>query len=181
MRFLTFVLLVLMVSCQQKSEKEIQAEQNLAFATRFFTEVYGTKNLAPLNDLFAPDYQHTDTEGVKNSGMRSIEVPCKTIANALPNAKIEIVSAAADAEKAIFQVRLISDLPTMANPDTYVDKITFMESWCFWITNGKIVRGQQVSSYLNLVKQLSGYDGGIIKINGILKNYLKERKEKENN
>lgn len=178
MRFLTFALLVLLVSCQQKSEKEIQAEQNLALATRFFTEVYGTKNLGPLQELFAPDYQHADTEGGQSTGMRAIEVPCKTIANALPNCKAEILSSAADAEKAIFQIRLTGDLPSMANPDTYVDKISFLESWTFYINNGKIVRGQQVSSYLNLVKQLSGYDGGIIKINGILKKYLEEEKAK---
>ncbi|MCB0661968.1 MAG: nuclear transport factor 2 family protein [Saprospiraceae bacterium] len=176
MRFLTFALLILLVSCQQKSEKEIQAEKNLALTTRFFTEVYGTNNLAPLQELFASDYQHIDTEDVEMTGMRAIELPCMTIFNALPNCKVEIMSAAADDEKAIFQIRLVSDLPKMANPETFVDQINFPESWTFWVKDGKIVKGQQISSYLNLVKQLSGYDGGIIKINSILKKYYEEQK-----
>ena len=86
------------------------------------------------------------------------------------------MSAAADDEKAIFQIRLVSDLPKMANPETFVDQINFPESWTFWVKDGKIVKGQQISSYLNLVKQLSGYDGGIIKINSILKKYYEEQK-----
>ena len=156
------MLVILFSACQPVSDRQEKADANLALASRYFTEVYNQDKLDLIDELFAEGYTHTNTEGRVFAGREELKAAVRRIEGLLPNLELEIEEAVADEEKAIFVIRMRSDLPQMASTATTASGTDFNETFVFWIQEGKIYKGRSIGAHLPFVKQVTGYEGGLL-------------------
>ncbi len=162
MRTILILVLILLTSCQQESSDEKIRQSNLELTARYFNEVYNQNNIDLIDELFVENYAHTSTEGRKFNSREELKSAVKRIESLLPNLRLEIVEAVADKEKVIFLIRMESDLPKTASLTTKAVKTDFNETFIFWVKNNKIYKGRSVGAHLPFIKQVSGFEGGLM-------------------
>ena len=150
------------------NELENKSQINIEITKRYFSEVYNQNNIDLIDELFVKDYNHITTSGETFSGTENLKSLVKSLKSIFPNLKLEITEVTADNEKVIYLISVNSDLPEMANPETKAKKISFTETFIFWVKNGKIYKGRTSSAQLPMIKQISGFDGTMQEIIRIL-------------
>ncbi len=168
MRTILIPLLILLTSCLQESTDEKIRKSNLELTSRYFNEVYNQNNIDLIDELFVENYEHTSTEGRKFNSRNDLKSAVKRIESLLPNLKLEIVEAVADKEKVIFLIGMESDLPKMASSTTKANKTDFNETFIFWVKDNKIYKGRSIGAHLPFIKQVSGFEGGLLDVIKIL-------------
>ncbi|WP_223033397.1 nuclear transport factor 2 family protein [Hanstruepera marina] len=164
MRLLTLLLLIMTVSCSKaKPEKDLR-QSNLQLTSRYFNEVYNENRIDLIDSLFVEDYEHTSTEGRKFNSREELKSAVKRIESLLPNLKLQIVEAVPDEEKVMFLIRMESDLPKMSSSFTKATKTNFNETFIFWVKEGKIYKGRSIGAHLPFIKQVSGFEGGLLDV-----------------
>lgn len=172
MKIFPLILLILLTSCQKEPTDEAIRESNIELTSRYFDEVYNQNNINLIDELFVEDYEHTSTEGRKFNSRDELKSAVQRIETLLPNLKLEIVEVVADKEKVIFLIRMESDLPKMASSTTKAVKTDFNETFIFWVKGNKIYKGRSVGAHLPFIKQVSGFEGGLMTL-------IKELSEKQ--
>ena len=162
MKYTLILLLFLMVACNPKQIVEDKAKANIELASQYFTKVYNEGNIDLIDELFVEDYHHTNTEGRVFHSRDELKAAVKRIEGLLPNLRLEIEEVVADDKKVIFVIRMQSDLPKMASQATKADKTNFNETFVFWIKDDKIIKGRSIGAHLPFIKQVSGFEGGLI-------------------
>lgn len=164
MKYTLILLLFLSVACDSNQIVEDKAKANIELASRYFTEVYNQDNIDLIDELFVEDYNHTNTEGRVFNSRDELKLAVKRIEALLPNLKLEIEEVVADDEKVIFIIRMQSDLPKIASQTTKANKTNFNETFIFWINENKIYKGRSIGAHLPFLKQVSGFEGGLIEL-----------------
>ncbi|OZV70087.1 ester cyclase [Winogradskyella aurantia] len=168
MRIIVTIFLITFLSSCSSHEPADQAQDNIEFTKRFFTEVYNQDKIDLIDELFVEDYNHITTAGDTFTGTDKVKSLVKSIKSIFPNLKLEITEAVADNEKAMFLISITSDLPKMANPESKAKKISFTETYIFWVKDGYIYKGRTSGAHLPMIKQLSGFEGTMQEIIMIL-------------
>jgi hypothetical protein len=161
--------IVIFAACPTYSPSSSLANDNLELASRYFTEVYNQDRINLIDTLFVENYEHTNTEGRKFTTREELKNAVSRIENLLPGLVIIIEEAIADTEKVIFVVRMESDLPAMKAANTKATKTSFNEIFVFWIKEGKIYKGRSIGAHLPFIKQVSGFEGGLLDVIDALK------------
>ncbi len=162
MKYTLILFLFLLIACDSNQIVEDKAKANIELASQYFTEVYNKDNIDLIDELFVENYHHTNTEGRTFSSRDELKSAVKRIEALLPNLELNIEEAIADDEKVIFIIRMQSDLPKIASQTTKANKTSFNEIFVFWINNNKIYKGRSIGAHLPFVKQVSGFEGGLI-------------------
>ena len=170
MRPFLLLFLIIATSCFENKTKEDLRLSNLELTSRYFNEVYNEHRIDLIDTLFVEDYQHTSTEGRKFNGREELKSAIQRIESLLPNLKLQIVEAVPDQEKVIFLIRMESDLPKMSNPSTKATKTDFNETFIFWVKDNKIYKGRSIGAHLPFIKQVSGFEGGLLDVIKVLGN-----------
>lgn len=156
--------LLLLFACRSNPEAEDHSKANIELASRYFTEVYNQGKIELMDTLFVEDYHHTNTEGREFNSRDELKSAVKRIESLLPNIEMEIEEAVADKEKVILIIRMHSDLPAMASGSTKAEKVSFNETFIFWIRDNKIYKGRSIGAHLPFIKQVSGFEGGLMEL-----------------
>lgn len=162
MRLILLLCLVAITSCSKNKIKEDLRQSNLELTSRYFTEVYNENRMDLLDSLFVENYEHTSTEGRKFNGREELKSAVQRIKSLLPNLQLQIIEAIPDHEKVMFLIRMESDLPSISNPTTKASKTDFNETFIFWVRDNKIYKGKSIGAHLPFIKQVSGFEGGLL-------------------
>ena len=162
MRLFYLLLVVTITSCSQTKTKDDLRQSNLKLTSRYFNEVYNENRIDLIDTLFVEDYEHTSTEGRKFNSREELKLAVQRIESLLPNLKLEIVEAVPDEEKVMFLVRMESDLPEISSSFTKASKTDFNETFIFWVKNNRIYKGRSIGAHLPFIKQVSGFEGGLL-------------------
>ncbi|MEO1383266.1 MAG: nuclear transport factor 2 family protein [Bacteroidota bacterium] len=146
-------------SCQQNGGQSDVAQANLTAASRYFSEVCNGGNLELVDELFTPDYVHTLTDGSTRTGTDTLKQMILIKKTGLRNLSMTVETATADAEKVMFLVKMEANNP--GKGEHAPEKVTFYETFVFWLRAGKIYRGRTSGSHLELAKQIAGFEGGL--------------------
>ncbi len=161
-KFILLLSIGLLIGCQSGVETTTNLKTNLELASMYFNEIYNENKLDLIDEIFIEDYSHTTTEGKKLNHRDELKEAIKRIKSLLPNLKTEIVESTVDDQKVMFLIKMESDLPEIANPNTKATSIVFQETFIFWIQDDKIVKGRTSGSHLSFIKQASGFEGSVI-------------------
>lgn len=164
MRIGILILAIILTSCYNTNNQPDLREANLQLTSRYFNEVYNQNRLDLIDSLFVADYEHTNTEGKTFTGREELKAAVQRIEKLLPSLKLEIVEAVPDTEKVMFLIRMQSNLPNMASVHTKATHTDFNETFIFWVKDGKIYKGQSVGAHLPFIKQVSGFEGGLMDV-----------------
>ncbi|HMC01830.1 MAG TPA: nuclear transport factor 2 family protein [Flavobacteriaceae bacterium] len=164
MRQILLLFLIVISSCSEPKAKKDLRQSNLELTSRYFNEVYNEHRIELIDTLFVEDYEHTSTEGRKFKGRDELKSAVQRIESLLPNLKLEIVEAIPDEEKVMFLIRMESDLPKMSSSLTKATKTDFNETFIFWVRNKKIYKGRSIGAHLPFIKQVSGFEGGLLDV-----------------
>ncbi|MEK6152514.1 nuclear transport factor 2 family protein [Flavobacteriaceae bacterium 3-367] len=164
MRQLLLLFLITVTSCSETKIKDDLRRSNLELTSRYFNEVYNENKIDLIDTLFVENYEHTSTEGRKFRSRDELKSAVKRIESLLPNLKLEIVEAIPDEEKVMFLIRMESDLPKIAHPSTKATKTDFNETFIFWVKDNKIYKGRSIGAHLPFIKQVSGFEGGLLDV-----------------
>ncbi len=152
--------LIFFIGCNQPTKLEDKSQANLDLASRYFTEIKNQGKIDLIDELFDENYEHVASEGnsMTREDLKSVVKRMKSMA---PNSYTEIVEALADNEKVMFFIKVESDLPKIANPNTTVTKVEYNAVFVFWIKDNKIYKGRNSGGQWPFIKQVSGFEGGI--------------------
>ena len=153
---------ICMCACQQNGGHSDVAQANLMTASRYFSEVCNEGNLELVDELFASDYVHTLTDGSTRAGTDTLKQMILIKKTGLRNLKMTVETATADAEKAMFLVKMEANNP--GKGEHAPEKVNFYETFVFWLRGGKIYKGQTSGSHLELAKQIAGFEGGLASV-----------------
>ncbi len=168
MKQILFLFLILTASCSEQHTEQDLRTSNVELTSRYFNEVYNQHNIDLIDELFIENYEHTSTEGRKFNSRDELKSAVERIESLLPNLKLEIVEAVADEEKVIFLIKMESDLPKMASSTTKATKTEFNETFIFWVNDNKIYKGRSIGAHLPFIKQVSGFEGGLLDLIKVL-------------
>ena len=154
------VSIILLIGCNQQPELIDNSKANIDLATRYFTEVKNEGNVELIDELFDENYKHIASEG-NTMTREDLKSAVKRMEKMAPNSTTEIVEALADNEKAMFFIKVESDIPKIANPNTTIEQVEYNAVFIFWIKDGKIYKGRNSGGQWPFIKQVSGFRGGV--------------------
>jgi len=131
-------------------------------ASRYFNEVYNEDRLDLIDSLFAPDYEHTSSEGKVTVGAQRLAATVKFLKMAFPGLKMSIQHHADNGEMSMMVVRYTGGMPTFAAPALQGQQISFEETFVFWVHDGRIVRGRSYGTSAATVREMAGYSGNLL-------------------
>ena len=164
MKPLLLLTLIVVTACSDQKTKADVRQANLELTSRYFHEVYNEHQIDLIDEIFTEEYEHTSTEGRKFKSRKELKSAVKRIKSLLPNLKLEIVEAVPDDEKVMFLIRMESDLPEIASSLTKATKTDFNETFIFWVKDDKIYKGRSIGAHLPFIKQVSGFEGGLLDV-----------------
>lgn len=164
------------LSCHEN--KIDQSEKNRNLASLYFTQIHNEENLDLISEIFTEDYQHVSTGGQTRIGQESMKEAITNIHNMLPGLEMNIIESVADDEKVIFIIEMDAEMPSFAFEDVRDNKIKLTETFIFWIKDNKIYKGRSIGTHFELLKQLTGFEGGLMEGFDAISNYQKSREDK---
>ena len=137
-------------------------------ASRYFNEVYNGNKFVLIKTLFSPDYEHTSSDGSVSKGTERLVKSITFLKQSFPGLRMSIQHHADNGEMTMMVVRYDAGMPKFAARSVRNERITFDETFVFWVRDGQIIRGQSYGPGAIVAAKMAGFDGDFIKVVRVL-------------